>query len=328
MKRFWQLPPAIDPVTLNGRQMTEYPLPPGELMYLSVNSKDPDKFLARGSQSHRKVIQALEASHFHLMPDHSILEWGCGCGRIARHFVGENVDFRGIDINAEAIAWCSENLLGRFSLCELLPPLDFPDESFDLIYAGSVVTHLSLDTQSAWMKELHRLLKPDGRLLLTFHGPFHIAKAFRKETFAFRHVNSHLFAESGGIEGSNKYAAYQTREATEAIFFPFATEAHFEMHDILGGQDTIVFGKRFSGLNSSPRGMSTTHVVLRSTDPIGRPVKIDLVDSHGTTVGTYEAPLFLPMQTRIIHIPIAPRDAILPSVSDARCSVVDIVYSS
>ncbi len=43
------------------------------------------------------------------------------------------------------------------------------DGSFDLIWAVSVFTHLA-ETWSAWLLELHRVLKPGGILLATFMG--------------------------------------------------------------------------------------------------------------------------------------------------------------
>ena len=49
------------------------------------------------------------------------------------------------------------------------PPLPFPNEHFDLIWAVSVFTHLTAHWAD-WLVELHRLLTPDGRLVATFLG--------------------------------------------------------------------------------------------------------------------------------------------------------------
>jgi SAM-dependent methyltransferase len=53
---------------------------------------------------------------------------------------------------------------------DAVPPLPFADNSLDLIYSMSVFTHLA-DTWSAWLLELHRVLKPGGVLLVTLLGP-------------------------------------------------------------------------------------------------------------------------------------------------------------
>ena len=47
------------------------------------------------------------------------------------------------------------------------PPLDFPDDHFDLVTALSVFTHIT-DGWSDWLLEIRRVLKPGGLLIATF----------------------------------------------------------------------------------------------------------------------------------------------------------------
>ena len=49
-----------------------------------------------------------------------------------------------------------------------MPHLPFEDRYFDLIYCGSVFTHID-DLTDAWLLELRRVLSPQGRLYLTIH---------------------------------------------------------------------------------------------------------------------------------------------------------------
>ena len=102
-----------------------------------------------------------------------VLDFGCGVGRVLRHFAAdaEGGDFWGCDIDEASIDWCRSNLSPPFSFfCNGdLPPLPHPDESFDLVYAMSVFTHL-LDSWSAWLLELGRLLRPGGYLVTSFMG--------------------------------------------------------------------------------------------------------------------------------------------------------------
>jgi SAM-dependent methyltransferase len=51
---------------------------------------------------------------------------------------------------------------------EIPVPLPLEGGSFDLIWAISVFTHIT-DEWSAWLLELHRLLREDGLLIATFH---------------------------------------------------------------------------------------------------------------------------------------------------------------
>ena len=58
----------------------------------------------------------------------------------------------------------------QISQNELSPPLGYPDQKFDFVYAISVFTHPSAELQTAWLRELRRILKPGGRLLITTQG--------------------------------------------------------------------------------------------------------------------------------------------------------------
>ena len=102
-----------------------------------------------------------------------ILDFGCGAGRTLRHFATEasNADAWGCDIDEHSIRWLDEHLCPPFHvfLNGPEPPLDQPSTSFDLIWGVSVFTHLT-DSWSHWLVELHRLLKTNGLLYLTFMG--------------------------------------------------------------------------------------------------------------------------------------------------------------
>ncbi|MFI6763100.1 class I SAM-dependent methyltransferase [Micromonospora sp. NPDC050417] len=105
----------------------------------------------------------------------SVLDFGCGCGRVLRHFheeVDRGVRFQGVDVDAEAVAWCAENLgdYGRFDTVERVPPAPFADETFDIVYAVSVFTHLMPEDQDRWLTELGRMLKPSGILMISLLG--------------------------------------------------------------------------------------------------------------------------------------------------------------
>jgi SAM-dependent methyltransferase len=102
-----------------------------------------------------------------------VLDFGCGAGRTLRHFLGraDKAEFWGCDIDEPSIAWIRQHLsppLRVFSNAPA-PPLEVADGSFDLVYVISVFTHL-VDFWAEWLLELHRVLAPDGLLLVTFMG--------------------------------------------------------------------------------------------------------------------------------------------------------------
>ena len=148
------------------------PVPPPRLIVRVAGTADVGWFLESGRLAAESVQQSL-ARHGRRMEElAALLDFGCGCGRVTRHWVGlDGTAVHGADANEHAISWCRANLsFARFASNGLAPPLDHGDESFDLVYALSVFTHLPEDLQHAWVRELTRLLRPGGFLLLTTHG--------------------------------------------------------------------------------------------------------------------------------------------------------------
>lgn len=114
----------------------------------------------------------LRSTLLHLGQDLSgqlrILDFGCGSGRVTRWFkdLHPQSEIFGVDINPDAIAWCKANIpFATFDVGPTRPRLPYADESFDVIIAISVFTHLDMDFQWAWLDELKRILRPGGRLL-------------------------------------------------------------------------------------------------------------------------------------------------------------------
>jgi SAM-dependent methyltransferase len=101
------------------------------------------------------------------------LDFGCGAGRTLRHFLEEAKvgEIWGTDIDADSIAWLDEHLCPPLHVRrnDADPPLPFDDESFDLIWALSVFTHLT-DNSLPWLAELHRVLRPGGLLIASYMG--------------------------------------------------------------------------------------------------------------------------------------------------------------
>ncbi|MCC6194230.1 MAG: class I SAM-dependent methyltransferase [Burkholderiales bacterium] len=101
------------------------------------------------------------------------LEFGCGCGRILLHMrqIAMKTELFGVDIDPEAIAWAQSHIPWvKCSVNDGLPPLNFPDGYFDLIFNQSVFTHLDENYQDAWLAELVRVTRPGGTLVLSVSG--------------------------------------------------------------------------------------------------------------------------------------------------------------
>ncbi len=103
----------------------------------------------------------------------SILEFGCGYGRLTRHLftLAPQAEIIGCDVSARDIAFCRRAYpTGRFFVNQVAPPLDLPDGQCDLLFSYSVFTHLTEENHKRWLKELARILRPGGVMLHTTHS--------------------------------------------------------------------------------------------------------------------------------------------------------------
>jgi SAM-dependent methyltransferase len=163
------------------------PVPPRRLIVRVAGTADVGWFLESGRLA-AESVQASLARHGRRIDElGSLLDFGCGCGRVTRRWAGlDRTAVHGADANERAVAWCRANLpFARFVSNGLAPPLEHADESFDLVYALSVFTHLPEDLQLAWMRELERLIRPGGFLLLTTHGERYRERLSHDEQAAF-----------------------------------------------------------------------------------------------------------------------------------------------
>lgn len=148
------------------------PIPPAHLRFLVAGTADIEWFLRGGLLGARTVRVAVAGSAVPLAKGQAILDFGCGCGRVTRHWRGTTAArIFGTDYDQQLVDWCRQNLpFAEFSINQLTPPLSYMDDAFDLIYGFSVFTHLTEDLQVPWMRELTRVLKPGGHLLVSTHG--------------------------------------------------------------------------------------------------------------------------------------------------------------
>lgn len=100
-----------------------------------------------------------------------VLEIGCGIGTDGAQFSEAGADYTGVDLTEAAIGLARDNfkmrdLRGEFRVADA-ENLDFPDESFDLVYSHGVLHHTP-DIVGA-VGEIHRVLKPGGRAIVMLY---------------------------------------------------------------------------------------------------------------------------------------------------------------
>jgi SAM-dependent methyltransferase len=101
----------------------------------------------------------------------TILDYGCGYGRIARlmYMFTDEHNLFAVDPWDAAIALCNKSGLSKnYNFSEYLPKsLSVGDARFELIYAFSVFTHLSQRATFAALKVLRKYVADRGVLVIT-----------------------------------------------------------------------------------------------------------------------------------------------------------------
>jgi SAM-dependent methyltransferase len=145
-----------------------------------------------------------------------LLEVGCGEGRGIGRLLPHVRSYWAIDKIASAI----ETLQKRFPAAQLvagnLPPLPYPDASFDSLVSFQVIEHIEDD--KLFLKEIHRVLRPGGVALITTpnrpmslsRNPWHIREYSASELTALaRTVFSAV--EMRGVSGNEKVMTYHEK---------------------------------------------------------------------------------------------------------------------
>lgn len=164
------------------------PYPPPHLCFPVAASYSPVHFFSTGRTGAAAILSILQKNGIEISSFKRILDFGCGCGRIARHWQNlEGVEVFGTDINPELIAWSRKNLTsGQFSTNGLESKLEYPDNNFDFVYAIAVFGHFREELQKHWINELRRVLKTNGLLLVTVKGKNRIGELTELEAARFK----------------------------------------------------------------------------------------------------------------------------------------------
>src|SRR6185437_2718684 len=128
--------------TLPSPQMCPAPLPTPPLYLLQRTGFLGEEATASSYQevgaSGRTLIETMVPDDWS-WDDKRVLDFGCGVGKVIRHFAPETdrAEFTGCDIHAPSIDWLQRNMSPPFTFfrCSEHPPLPQPDGYFDLIYA-------------------------------------------------------------------------------------------------------------------------------------------------------------------------------------------------
>jgi SAM-dependent methyltransferase len=148
----------------------KFPVPPPPLRdKVRKGQITREGFIREGHQAYLAIVEAAKQIGVSLNEGKRVFEFGCGCGRLARHFLHAGADYSGSDVDSELVKWSNSNLRdGAFTTNAYRPPLLHDDNSFDLCFAISVFTHIPVNEQRGWIDELCRITRPGGGVILSY----------------------------------------------------------------------------------------------------------------------------------------------------------------
>lgn len=105
-----------------------------------------------------------------LQANSTVLDWGCNHGPdscLLRHRFGDSLNLHACDFVADE-TFAAFRSYARAAYTRLTEPLTIPYSSatFDAVIGSGTLEHTAMDGQS--LKELYRVLKPNGLLIITF----------------------------------------------------------------------------------------------------------------------------------------------------------------
>ena len=141
---------------------------------LSPNERMPTNdfpgYLATGQSALKAIRLALLAAR---VPEPvSILDLPCGHGRVMRWLAAAYPEARlsACDLLTDGADFCAENFGARSIHSVPEPGPGLFNDRFDLIWVGSLLTHLDVSAWDRFLTLFEQILVPDGVLVFTTHG--------------------------------------------------------------------------------------------------------------------------------------------------------------
>ena len=137
-----------------------------------------EAFLESGEEEYRKLVQPVLDELQFLPEGGSVLEVGCGAGRMTASFARRFASVYALDISEEMQNLAKQHLAGiqniHWVLGEGTSLSAIPSESVDFVFSYLVLQHLPAeDLAMAYVREMLRVLKQGGVLFFQFNGAKH-----------------------------------------------------------------------------------------------------------------------------------------------------------
>ena len=137
---------------------------------------DKDKILIKTYKDYNAIAEKFSSARRNVWPefdflfkdvkkDERVLDLGCGNGRFCENL--KNTNYTGIDNSEKLIEIARKNYKGvDFRIASALD-IPFKENEFDKVFSFAVLHHIPKEYHNIFVKEIKRVLKDDGILILT-----------------------------------------------------------------------------------------------------------------------------------------------------------------
>lgn len=221
-----------------------------------------------------KHFLGLLKTYCSIEPHHSVLDIGCGIGRLAlplTQYLSDKGRYFGFDIVQTGIKWCKENISEKYVNFQFLyvelkndlytgnsakkaTEFIFPgsNESMDIVISTSVFTHMLPDDMEHYLSETYRVMKPGAKCLFTFFILNEITEnqMADNDVFNFRYQYGHYSLMDEKVKEANvAYQELYLRELFEKYGFKIDKIINGHWSKAIGDgsldfQDVVILSKK------------------------------------------------------------------------------------
>lgn len=142
----------------------------------TMNREDdtfPKEYWAAGRSALQAVAAALDAAKKPASEIRHILDLPCGHGRVLRylHAAFPDAQLAACDLLRDGVDFCA-NTFGAAPIYsqEKISTIPLPVDTYDLIWVGSLLTHVDAPQWQALFEKMHGAMREGGVLVFTTHG--------------------------------------------------------------------------------------------------------------------------------------------------------------
>lgn len=164
-----------------------------------VTYDDPERFEASGRQELARLVPYLD-------PGATVLDLGCGIGRIARYAAPHCHTLWAVDASEEMLEMAAQRLATapnvRYARCEDTHVPAIADATIDFAYSIIVLQHLEKEDAFLLVEDVARMLRPGARAYFTWPN---LLDDFYLDTFL-------AYAHRGEVANSARARMYTASE--------------------------------------------------------------------------------------------------------------------